>query len=525
MRLSDFDLEQLDSDRLSVLSLEEKDTLLPKLIDDLKEARDRLNQNSQNSSRPPSSKPPWETGKRSSFSDEEEDQDGIDEDEQSDGDGNDPSNDTESSPTDKDREGEAYSTIGVPGRKPGMKGHGRKVELAVTSEEMYLPTKCCVCDCELNPDLFVAWTAFYVLDLVVKAVGLAGLEVRHVKHTYGEIVCSCGHVNRSEPGIASSDAGWKIKLSEWHLVGPTLASMIVCLHLCQRSSRRGIQRFFNEWFNIYLSTSTISRCIHEAGRAVAPLEDQLACEVREAALVYADETSWKESGLPLWLWVFSSPTVTLYLIGYRCKEIIQTLLGDQFSGWLMSDGYTVYRDFNKRLRCWAHLIRKARGLQESLDGKHAKPFGREVLAFMNELTQAIRQAREGPPVDLALQYVDQLAQFKRLCEANRDSAHKKTRELAREFLNDWDAIWIILNHPWLPLTNNEAERALRHWVILRRICQGTRTPQGTRAFGLLASVIMTCRKRDIVPWPYLAQVIAQRRKGNPAPLLPVTTTS
>ena len=95
----------------------------------------------------------------------------------------------------------------------------------------------------------------------------------------------------------------------------------------------------------------------------------------------------------------------------------------------------------------------------------------------------------------------------------------------RVIIDSWDAIWIILNHPWLPLTNNEAERALRHWVILRRICQGTRTPQGTRAFGLLASVIMTCRKRDIVPWPYLAQVIAQRRKGNPAPLLPVTTTS
>ena len=113
---------------------------------------------------------------------------------------------------------------GVPGRQPGMKGHGRKVELAVTGEEKHLPTKCCVCDGELNPDLFVAWTAFYVLDLVAKAAGLAGLEVTHVKHIYGEIVCSCGHVNRSEPGIACSDAGWKIKLSEWHLVGPTLAT-------------------------------------------------------------------------------------------------------------------------------------------------------------------------------------------------------------------------------------------------------------------------------------------------------------
>jgi len=70
------------------------------------------------------------------------------------------------------------------------------------------------------------------------------------------------------------------------------------------------------------------------------------------------------------------------------------------------------------------------------------------------------------------------------------------------------------------LTNNEAERALRHWVIARLLSQGTRTEQGTRAFALLASVIDTCRQRHILPWPYLAKVIAERRKGNAAPPLP-----
>ena len=89
--------------------------------------------------------------------------------------------------------------------------------------------------------------------------------------------------------------------------------------------------------------------------------------------------------------------------------------------------------------------------------------------------------------------------------------------MACEFLNDWEAVWIVLAHPYLPLTNNEAERALRHWVILRRITQGTRTEQGSRALALLISVIETCRKRNQLPWPYLAQVIAERRKGNPAP--------
>ena len=78
----------------------------------------------------------------------------------------------------------------------------------------------------------------------------------------------------------------------------------------------------------------------------------------------------------------------------------------------------------------------------------------------------------------------------------------------------------MLDYPWLPLTNNAAEQALRHWVIARRISFGTRTAQGSLAFALLASVIETCRQRKVSPWPYIAEVIKQRRKGEPAPVLP-----
>jgi len=47
--------------------------------------------------------------------------------------------------------------------------------------------------------------------------------------------------------------------------------------------------------------------------------------------------------------------------------------------------------------------------------------------------------------------------FRRFCEQHRNSPHEKTRALAREFLNDWEAVWIVVAHPYLPLTNNEAE--------------------------------------------------------------------
>ena len=307
-------------------------------------------------------------------------------------------------------------------------------------------------------------------------------------------------------------------MNERGIVGPTLACLIVCMVLRMRLSRRQIQEFLQDWLGIPLSTSTINR-FHEAGRAVEPLEEKLVEEIREASLLHADETPWKEWVQLLWLWVIISPTICLYLIGCRSQELLANHFGDQIKGWLMSDGYRVYRKYQNRLRCWAHVIRKAKGLTEAYD-EEAINFGKQDKQWLEKLMQAIYQARESPPcTPLARTYASELKAFKQMCEQHRASKHEKTRELAGEFLNDWEAFWVVLVYPCLPITNNKAERALRHWVITRMISQGTRTEQGTRAFGLLASVIETCRKSKILPWPYLATVIAEHRKGNPAPAM------
>jgi hypothetical protein len=59
MKLSDTDLKQLNAAWALGLQLVQKDKLLVVLIDDLKEARERLAANSQNSSRPPRTDAPW----------------------------------------------------------------------------------------------------------------------------------------------------------------------------------------------------------------------------------------------------------------------------------------------------------------------------------------------------------------------------------------------------------------------------------------------------------------------------------
>jgi hypothetical protein len=64
VHLSDHSLRQIDDDYVRSLGTDELRGLSLRLLADLKEARERLHQGPTNSSRPPSSRAPWERGER-----------------------------------------------------------------------------------------------------------------------------------------------------------------------------------------------------------------------------------------------------------------------------------------------------------------------------------------------------------------------------------------------------------------------------------------------------------------------------
>lgn len=405
------------------------------------------------------------------------------------------------------------------GKQPGAKGHGRQVELAITGEEIHKATECAACGemlCEETP--FEKSTGLYVLD--IERLENGGITLTHIRHIYGKSHCRCGHITEMCPQCCEPESGWDVGLSEWHLVGPTLSSLIICLSLRMRLSRMRIQEFLQEWLQITLSIGCINQCIHEGGRAVAPLEEEFVKEIQASELLHVDETGWKENGRLTWLWVLRTHMTTYYIMGGRSWKVIADVL-EKFSGWLMSDGYHAYRNYGKRLRCLAHIIRKANGLAASSHPEAAE-FGEKLLEQLKIFVKAIYAARGDPEEDLVERFSDELSQLKALCEQNRDAPQVKVKQLARELIHDWETIWNVLKHPELPMTNNVAERCLRHWVISRKISYGTRNAQGSRAYTLLASVIDTCRQRGVSPWPYIAEVIRMRRKGEVAPSLPLT---
>jgi len=67
------------------------------------------------------------------------------------------------------------------------------------------------------------------------------------------------------------------------------------------------------------------------------------------------------------------------------------------------------------------------------------------------------------------------------------------------------------------VTNNAAERALRHAVIMRRIQLGTQSEQGNRWVERILSVRETLRLQDRPVLDYLIRAAAAAHHGQPSP--------
>ncbi len=472
---------------------------------------ERLNQNSSNSSKPPSSDTPFKKKKKDGCeSPDNQTQEQTDECENADNpiqEQMDEKYEDDSSREQTEKAESDNTPKRNPGRQPGSQGFGRKQKPVAEKHKPHYPEQCIICSNKLSQPA-LPYAGHYTYELERRT---NGIQIICTLHHYYSAVCVCGHENIEKPGEGYESVlkGRKrnIKLTEYTIVGPMLATFIAALNRRCGMSRKKIQEFLSSWFHFELSVGLICKSIREAGIACYPVVDELIDDFQKEDEAHLDETPWYQKGVFCWLWVAISKKTAIYRIGTRKKEELLKLITEAFFGWLITDGYGAYRSYPKRQRCLAHLIRKAVGLTGAVSKDVQKAgdwFLRELRGLIKAMAQGDDGRKECKPI---------LARLKRACNLGSKSDHAKLKSLAKEILNDWDAVVAFVKNPGLPATNNEAERALRWAVLFRKITFGTRTTEGSRSYAAMISVIETCRLRNIDPWDYIAMAVAQGRKG------------
>ncbi len=333
MILKEHELLQIDETFICRLLEQDPDALAGlsiKLVSDLKEAVERLNQNPTNSSRPSGSLAPWDTG----VTDNEDDESTVDEKDalrsETSLDKEEPS-DTAGTPEKDSRQSKEPNEQRKPGRQSGSPGFGRTQQLAVTDTTHHSCGCCSACNEDIT-SVEKAYTGFHTVNIEFGNTDSPGVQLTNILHLYYMGLCpKCGLENRSEPWRAPVDtADWKnVGMTQWRLIGPDLAALIVYLSMDMRVTRRKVKQFLWDVFGLELSVGTLQNCIVESARALQPVEAKLLEELCRESLMHADETSHNESGKRLWLWVFITASTALFLIGRRTKWPFD-------DGWLQS---------------------------------------------------------------------------------------------------------------------------------------------------------------------------------------------
>lgn len=321
-----------------------------------------------------------------------------------------------------------------PGKPAGSGGGG--LELPPPDEvENHTLSACPDCDSGLK---HLGVSKHTVIDFPEKPI----IVTEHRVHEY---YCACCH---------------KVVLATTvphNVYGPHLRSVVVMLkNLCLSCEK--IAGFLRELGAPSFSCAQVQRIIDECSDKLEKKRASLLALLRQAPFVHADETGFRKDGKNGYVWGVFTPTITVLSATLsRAREQIQQLL-PAYKGVVVSDGYNAYNLFEKRQRCWAHLLREFKELAKENNEINTQ------YTRLKTLYEKIKTLTIKPPDKKHIKKARAELNDIGTCLKVIKGAHKLTT-LLENGGNDW---LTALQHPGTPLTNNHAERGLRHIVLHRK---------------------------------------------------------
>src|SRR5512143_682352 len=280
--------------------------------------------------------------------------------------------------------------------------------------------------------------------------------------------------------------------------GPRLRAILSVLAGAYRLGKRPIRQLASDLLGLSISTGMICRLEQQTTDVLEPPVGELRQHIRDAASAHIDETSWKENRVKAWLWAVVTQSVTVFAIATsRGADVAKDLLGTDRRKVVISDRLKSYHWIKRRQYCWAHLNRDFQAMVDR--GGESAEVGRLLLGHSERLFDWWHRVRDGTMARATLRTNVAIMRFSFRDDLRRGAACgcAKTAATCRQLLAGEGHVWTFVRVEGVEPTNNDAERALRHGVIYRKLSGGTASEAGSRFVERMFTVVATCRQQDI----------------------------
>jgi len=267
--------------------------------------------------------------------------------------------------------------------------------------------------------------------------------------------------------------------------------------------RLGYEQTKNVLFDLYdfhISDGEIANMLEKTAQTLKPEFARLKQRILQAKSAHLDETGWRTQGDKNYNWVMASGDTeeAIFLIGKnRGKGNAKKLL-DGYTGVRVTDCYSAYKNLDgDQAVCWAHIIRKSRDLKNNANlPEDKKEFAKSIHNDISELFGKI--AKEHKAKFNKIKRIKVLPKLKNELDGiiqkvinNPKQSVKKLTDLAKLMKNYKKQLFTCISHEGVDMTNNKAERKLRHIALKRKNCFGTKTEKGNQIMEINMSVLLS----------------------------------
>lgn len=384
------------------------------------------------------------------------------------------------------------------GRKPGgQPGHtGSRLEMSehVDLVEEFEPDQCAHCGGALE-DEPVDVEARQVIDIPEKPQPqITEFRVRQKR-------CSCcGEV---------STCDFPEGVSQKVQYGSRLKALVLYLSCYQMIAQRRIKQAIESMYGLEISEGFINYTLEQASKALGGYKEKIKSLIMQSPVVGCDETGMQVNGKRMWLHTTNTPDISYQVLhekrGTAAIEDIGVL--PQYHGYAIHDRWASYFQYNQcnHALCNAHLLRDLKYIHEELGYNWAE----DMIQLLLE-AKRISERKRGPTArqvnEISHRYTRIIAWGLRVC--TREGGHvrknqrgpskqSKPKNLLDDMKKHKEAILAFLTNPDIPFDNNASERDIRMSKVKTKVSGCFRSVAGGQAFAAIRSHINTAIKNNI----------------------------
>ena len=327
------------------------------------------------------------------------------------------------------------------------------------------------------------------------------------------VKCKCGHTNKAQLPQGLSNSAF----------GPRLTAIIAYLVSVHHISRRGAEDLCRTLLGVNICLGSITKLLVDMSTALGPATTQLQEAVQIEPVINVDETGWRDR----WMWIFVASSFIYFKVACsRSSQVLIKVLGNSYSGIICADRWGAYTKYHKGLMqiCWAHLKRDFQwigDIGQKYKSSDAMLFAKKIKKLMKRMMALWRTFKNGTISRRSLinkskgvrsSIVKHLDYFK-------NSEDKHVRSLCRKLLKRQEHLFTFIFYEGVEPTNNSSERGIRPAVQWRKVCFGNRSEDGAIFTERLLTATRTCWLQNRNSLEFLVDTISAFRAASQVPFL------